>query len=345
MSRYWWKDLLDRNHSWQGLELHSPPGPDAGATIEMRSGHHGRMTLSVREMPLFWASMLNDHSGVWLVFNEDHPDQHALLPPVTSQQLESIQRGGAQAWTAEWCRYFARQLFTSPTPLLPARRCLLRPMSPVAPATPYSHQQQRPIERWRFQAPASAGNMGCDWTLYGEDFPDLTAPQRVLLVDWWWGGNLLLGRYPIQPETGRLKWWRKKSREGSLPPILVWHIAGLASYVILDGHYRLQAAMEEGIPPQFIVLSELSERHFVPDAEHQARVQRALEVQQRNNPNYHIDSANQTLINLYDTRDLYASTHSRAVLGDGESWAKEVKDYLYRHQAGEYLEKILHRIA
>lgn len=84
-------------------------------------------------------------------------------------------------------------------------------------------------------------------------------------MDWWWGGNLLLGRYPINTDAGRLKWWRKKCREGVLPPVLVWYIAGLASFVILDGHYRLQAAIAEGIPPHFLVLRELHERGFPSD--------------------------------------------------------------------------------
>ncbi|MDH8458054.1 ParB/Srx family N-terminal domain-containing protein, partial [Klebsiella pneumoniae] len=111
-----------------------------------------------------------------------------------------------------------------------------------------------------FDAPESSGNIGCSWTLYGEDFPDLVNPDKVRLVDWWWGGSLLLGRYPIQPDAGRLKWWRKKCREGALPPVLVWYIAGLGSFVILDGHYRLQAAIAEEIPLSFLVLSELQER-------------------------------------------------------------------------------------
>lgn len=80
--------------------------------------------------------------------------------------------------------------------------------------------QRVPVNSWRFDAPESSGNIGCSWTLYGEDFPDLVNPDKVRLVDWWWGGSLLLGRYPIQPDAGRLKWWRKKCREGALPQYL-----------------------------------------------------------------------------------------------------------------------------
>lgn len=81
MAQYWWKDLLDRNNVWQGLELIAQgQAPSKQSIIEMLSGHHGRMSLQVRGKALFWASMLKDHSGVWLVFNADHPHQQGLLP-------------------------------------------------------------------------------------------------------------------------------------------------------------------------------------------------------------------------------------------------------------------------
>ncbi|MFK8260677.1 ParB/Srx family N-terminal domain-containing protein [Erwinia sp. AnSW2-5] len=344
MSQYWWQDLHDRNTVWLGLELHNPP-PTTPPILAMHSGHHGRMALSLRGTPLFWASMLKDHSGLWLVFNTEHPDPHTLLPPITSQALESIRRAGPEAWIGEWCRYFARHLLTPDIPLLSAGRWLLRPMLPTAPVAPYSLKQQHPVESWRFYAPARSGNIGFSWSLFGEDIPNLMAPARVSQVDWWWSGNPLLARYAIQPDTGRLKWWRKKSREGALPPVLVRYVAGLGSFVILDGHYRLQAAIAEGIPPQFLVLSELAERTFPANPVHQEKITRALAAQQQKNPAVNIDGVNQTLINLYDSHDLYAPAYSRAVLGNGEGWAREVTAYLRRHNEDAVLDSMLKRIA
>lgn len=193
MTQYWCKDLLDRNNRWQGLELTVRAEQHPGHAMEMPSGHHGRMALQFQGETLFWATMLKDHSGVWLVFNADHPGQRELLPSVTSTDVESVKAQGAQAWTSEWCLYFARRLMDTPAPLLPARRWLLRPMAPVSRSAPYSCQQSVPVVNWRFDSPASAGNMGCDWVLYGEDFPDLADPQKVRLVDWWTGG-LVVGR-------------------------------------------------------------------------------------------------------------------------------------------------------
>lgn len=344
MSGFWWKDLLDRNSTWQGLEVHSHVDPAAIAVMDMRSGHHGRMALYSHNVPLFWASMLKDHSGIWLVFNADHPQSEGLLPAVTSRDIAAICRSEPLVWTSEWCRYFARHLFAPALPLVPAGRWVLRPVFPVTPTAPYALDRRLPVDQWHFHSPASAGNIDVNWVFSGENFPNMAMPERVTCVDWWWGGHLLLCRYPIQQDASRLKWWRKKCREGTLPPILVWYIAGFASFVILDGHYRLQAAMDEGIPPQFLVLSELREQTFAPDHEHQSRVWKALEIQQSNNRDASVEGINQTLINMYDTRRLYASSHSRAVLGEGTSWALQVGDYLRKHQVQNVLEKILGRV-
>jgi hypothetical protein len=57
-----------------------------------------------------------------------------------------------------------------------------------------------------------------------------------------------------------------------------------------------------------------------------------------------IDGVNQTLINLYDTRYLYASTHSRATLGEGTRWTQEVESYLQRHQLEDYRDRVLNGV-
>lgn len=343
MSEYWWKDLHDRQDRWQGLELVVREGN--GQAMEMQSGNNGRMALQVNGEPLFWATMLNDHSGVWLVFNAEHPGQDLLLPAINSAEVESAKRAGEENWISHWCRYFARELMEAPVPLLPPRRWLLRPMLAAKPKAPYVCDRKVPREEWRFETPDHSTYIGVNWSLYSEDFPDLQNPEKVKWVDWWWGGHLLLSRYPVDAESGRVKWWRKKCRENTLPPILVWYIAGLASFVILDGHDRLQAALAEEYQPQFLVLSELSEQSWTPNEESREKVLRSLAIQQERSKKTpaNIDAMNQSLMNLYDTRYLYAPTHSRAVLGDGSGWERQVKTYLQRHQLDAFIEKIMAR--
>lgn len=341
MADYWWKDFLDDHEHWQGLELIVRSG--STRAMEMLSGHNGRMALHVNGETLFWATMLKDHSGVWLVSNDAHPNQRVLLPAITAMVVEKAKRVIEEQRTSYWCRYFARQLMEVPTPILSPGRWLLCPMEQVKPTPPYVINQQIPFKKWRFKSPASSSHMSIPWSLHSEDFPDLQTPEKVIFVDWWWGGNKLLTRYSVDPTGGRVKWWRKKSREGALPPILVWFISGLASFVILDGHDRLQAALMENRQPQFLVLSELSEQTCTPDAVSQERILRSLAIQQEKG-GINIDSImNQFLMDWYNTCYLCASTHSRAVLGEGKIWEHEVKSYIIRHHLESYWGKILAR--
>jgi hypothetical protein len=65
----------------------------------------------------------------------------------------------------------------------------------------------------------------------------------------------------MSPETSaRVKWRRKKAREGLLPPVLLWWFSGLVSYIVLDGHDRLLAAALEHQPIDTI---RLVRRHNV----------------------------------------------------------------------------------
>lgn len=152
-----------------------------------------------------------------------------------------------------------------------------------------------------------------------------------MFADWWFGGYQLLPRYAVEPQSSRLKYWRKVAREGKLPPVLIWYISGLASYIILDGHLRLQAAYDENIPPSFIVLSQYHECSYEPDPAAIAKVQQAITHQMDKNPHPDIRGINQTLISLYQNRYGRHSTRSRAILGDGRSWEEDVSRYLRRH--------------
>lgn len=94
----------------------------------------------------------------------------------------------------------------------------------------------------------------------------------------------------------------------------------------------------------FLVLSELTEKEYPADAVNQVRIVQSLEKQLASNPNYSVNAANQTLISLYDRRYLYASTHSRATLGEGTQWATEVERYLQKHHLDAYRDKIFQRV-
>jgi len=56
-------------------------------------------------------------------------------------------------------------------------------------------------------------------------------------------------------DSGRVKALTKLARDDSLPPVLLWWVGGLQSYVILDGHDRLLAGVEAGVATPMLALS------------------------------------------------------------------------------------------
>ncbi len=59
---------------------------------------------------------------------------------------------------------------------------------------------------------------------------------------------------PSPADEGRLAWLRKRARDATLPPVLLLYVSALGSYVLLDGHLRLRAALVEGVPPPLLAL-------------------------------------------------------------------------------------------
>ena len=98
---------------------------------------------------------------------------------------------------------------------------------------------------WSFRPIRDAHHHLPGYGLDGANFLDTQQPGSVQWLNWVPSGLKLITLHPVDPVAGRLKWWRKTAREGCLPPILLWFVASLDSYVVIDGHYRLQAAIDE----------------------------------------------------------------------------------------------------
>jgi hypothetical protein len=81
-------------------------------------------------------------------------------------------------------------------------------------------------------------------------------------LDWFTGsgswGVVPLNRLP-EFDDGRVKSYRKQLRDGILPPVVLWWISGLDSYVLLDGHYRLVAALAEDQEPPLLALNRVED--------------------------------------------------------------------------------------
>ncbi|MFB7373231.1 hypothetical protein ACFC0D_25665 [Streptomyces sp. NPDC056222] len=90
--------------------------------------------------------------------------------------------------------------------------------------------------------------------VWGEDF--VTAWPCGHL-DWdrnGWNGVVPL-RKLSPPDAPRVKAYRKRARDGTLAPVLLWWITTLDGWLLLDGHDRAVAALAEDRAPHAVVLA------------------------------------------------------------------------------------------
>ncbi|WP_121343748.1 hypothetical protein, partial [Pseudomonas aeruginosa] len=280
MHALYWRDLESpANGEWLGLAVQVEGAHRAPSFLHLQSGGQARIRLMRGDQPLLWATQLPYHDGIWLVKSlvAASPAQ-ASVPPIDSPTLEALRGLRGEARYKAWSRYFVETLRTSPGSCLEAGRWLLRlSLAEQVPAwqPPQSHDpRERVLERWRYRSVGRDALLP-DWRFY--------SLEKVLDDDWvqwldWWGrdNDALIALRRVEDDEGRVKWWRKKAREGELPPVLALRLNCLDACVILDGHCRLRAGLLENVAPEILVLCAYDEQPMPVDTAQRERVLQSL---------------------------------------------------------------------
>ncbi|MGC5701031.1 hypothetical protein J4P02_12595 [Pseudomonas sp. NFXW11] len=338
----YWHDIEDAHGRWNGLGVTVGEAAGDKPPLYLRSGSNARIKLMHHHNTLFWATPVRGSGGVWLVRNRlAQGAECRLLSPIDSPTVEQHAALAPALRIKAWSRYFVSRLSESArhflTPGYWLAQGLLPEQGPPAPG----------LDSWRFSSSAEPFSHLPSWRLYGEDFLDNLQPQTLEWIDWWHGGGKLIGLHSVDLQAGRLKWWRKKAREGSLPPILLWYVGGLASYVVIDGHYRLQAAIAENLAPTFIVVCATRERPTLACPQQQQRVLDSLRKRGDAVPRNKLLSTehlNQVLIQAFDDRPDYRSaTYAWADHEPESQWCEEVRQCLSEQGLGQQAEAVIAR--
>ncbi|MFG2084423.1 MULTISPECIES: hypothetical protein [Micromonospora] len=167
------------------------------------------------------------------------PGYDPILPPVRSADARRIGGGPAEDRGLRWVYRFADLLTASGVgPLYPGR-WLLQPSAPnlrYVEAAASVRKSAGTAERWsELLVDDDAGQL--DWYVHG-------------------GSGLVLAMRPMsRADDARVKSYRKQVRSGTLPPILLWWVSVLDSYLLLDGHDRLAACLAEVVEPPLMTLT------------------------------------------------------------------------------------------
>lgn len=255
-----WKDLrAAHDDHWLGLELTVGKRPTPpGWCVEFASPSFLRLTCA--GAPVLWARIKRHFQGFWWL---SAASASCPLEPLRAREVEAIREPpGSDDWFAAWGRHFAQGLAASPhSPLYTGSWHLLRNFS----ASPVLPQRTPAPSPWSIV-----------WGLNGY-------AHQPLMDYLGWGGdytNLLIGlKPPSELSPSRLQVWRKRAREGTLPPVLGLFITSLDCFVVLDGHHRWRAALEEQVPVSVLMLLNVEVQRFAPQVSQQAVVERLHRMQ------------------------------------------------------------------
>ncbi|MFP2926494.1 hypothetical protein ACLESO_14985 [Pyxidicoccus sp. 3LG] len=316
----------DENNDWNlpvagpGLLLHVPAEgrwlQRPALHLEAAPGY--RLRLRSGEQSLLWARI----QAYWdqSVFLRGTAQMPWRLPLLTAPTIRTVtQEPGTLPWWEAWTRHLGRSLVEAPASVLHAGRWCLRPLQTLSGERASRHAIS--TMEWSFGQPPSP----------------LHSLDNVLhfLPAWaenWWEerreqkpGAVLPLRAASAPDDGRVKSWRKRARDGTLPPVLLLYVDILSKWLVLDGHDRIHAALLEGVEPPLLGLWPFIEP---PRPERSAREQGALigaEVQLRAGATPEvIDRVNRQLLRSFDWPERGTVTRAWPVAGGIEAWRAEV---------------------
>lgn len=214
--------------------------------LEMADG--GRIMITSGQNPLLCAKVAQGWLGFDVILAGF--SSPGVIPPLPARVARAISMDQTitqnEGQLARWSHWFLNQLRVSPC-------------SPLYSGTWILHNSTwfaNPI----LERPVTANTVEAA----------LIKPNPSSFVSWGYDGSgeILPLRILFSAKNARVKAYRRLCREGSLPPILLWWVSGLDSYVILDGHDRLVAAILEAVVPQFIVL-ERADQEKEQHAQHE----------------------------------------------------------------------------
>jgi hypothetical protein len=242
------------------------------------------------------------------------------LPSLSAPEVRAVAHTpGTPAWWEAWARRTGRALVEAPATVLHAGRWCLRPLRAI-PADAASRHAVSTLE-WSFgQPPAPPQSLDAvlDFTPFWKERWWQEVPKQKR-------GAVLPLRAPSVEDDGRIKSWRKRARDGTLPPALLLYVDLLAKWLVLDGHDRVHAALLEGVEPPLLGLwphvetrpvdSRVREEGALLGAEIQLRAGVTPEV---------IDRVNRQLLRSFERPERGTVSRAWPVAGGLEAWRTEV---------------------
>lgn len=285
--------------SWRGLSAEIAAG-DVPRRPPWRTelARPGRVRLRAGEAVRWWARMEGRYAFVSLLRGAEVTRDDAVVRPITAEDLrEAPDAPGSVAWWRHWARWFLRAMLDGGrSPLHRGTWALMPTVERAGPSLPVRAPRRPPAPAaWRWdlmQTPL----LGADGPLWTDDRFD---------VDWYahnGARRLLPMRRASPPDSGRVKMWRKRAREGTLPPVLVHLVSALDLFALLDGHDRFAAARAEGVAVPWLHATAVGTQPAYLDPARSEAIARQIDRMMGNTPPVPAASMNALALQAFDDR-------------------------------------------
>ncbi|MTG98929.1 ParB/Srx family N-terminal domain-containing protein [Myroides albus] len=293
--KYYWKDIVDDNQQWKALEL-TVEGLTK-PTMQLLSGHNLKTKLVYNQIPLFWAK---NKQYYYVDIIRTFSNDSRLLGSITSQDIEQRKDLNNANYFKSWIVYFIERMLATNT-----------------------HFFNNSL--WQFKGYSKFISHSC----YCESI--VKSSSFSIYDKVYWGNDLIYSRQ-VDEYSGRFKWWRKKAIEGTLPPVFAWYIPSLGGYWIIDGNYRLRAAILEKKEISVVLAYSGEYRETVVYEEFQKEILSTFDIIKKNKGEVSYSTAlalNQRLAEAFDDRPYFKNqTFARANIKSDQSWLDEIDNYL-----------------
>lgn len=279
----YFEERFDNEQRWLDtcLKFHTPPIPFYQVYT---GGQHQRFMLATPKFKCHWGRIFPYLQGVRLLRNPiDIAAKDMPIASISSADIEQFKEQNPDHPLQYWASFFADKLLHSSRHFLYPSDWKISPMV-----------YQVSFEYSDFQTDVLALDMKqLDYHFDWGGFPDSNIISLKILPD---------------EHCGRVKWWRKKIREQSCPPLLLWWHRHIQAFVLVDGHARLKAhQLEQVQPAQLVVYSFQSIGMTKKEA--QGRIQlrlkalKSLKKSLGGNKPYSLERVNKLIIGFYSNVD------------------------------------------
>jgi len=268
----YWEDLADRA-LWEGLSVHLTRADVARTPAWcVDVVRPGRVRVTAGDTPRWWARQEPCWTGVGLLRGAPMGPDDAVVRAITADDLRAASATpGTIAWWRHWSVWFLEAMAAGGRSPLRPGLWWVAPLActdgPSLAVLDRPRPRDASTSRWDLARATLRRADGAPWT-------DDRCDER-------WRVNgcdaLLPLRRASREDNGRVKAWRKRARDGTLPPVLVHFIGALNMFALLDGHDRFAAARLEGAPVPWLHVSALTYTPVTLDPQRQAAIVRQAE--------------------------------------------------------------------